>query len=206
MNMRTSKRNAKGGDTAVVYRLKVTLRGSKPPIWRRVLVSGNERLDRVHMILNCAMGWTDTHLHAFEIGGTRYSVPDPEGLHDDKDERRVRLVDLPLSAGSVFDYWYDFGDGWEHRVLVESIEPADRVATVPACEGGRRACPPEDIGGAYGYVDFLKSPERWGEYGPAGFDPDSFDADEINEALRRFPSGGDRSGDGVAPIRGLDSR
>ncbi len=172
--------------TASVYRLKVILLGTKPPVWRRVLLSGKEPLDRVHMILNCAMGWTDTHLHAFEVRGTRYSVPDPEALHEDKDERKVRLADLPLTAGSSFYYWYDFGDGWEHRVLVEGIEPADG-SVLPACEAGRRACPPEDIGGTYGYRDFLKSPERWPEYGPAGFDPDEFDLDEIDEALSHLP-------------------
>jgi hypothetical protein len=188
MNMRISKTNAnRDGKAALIYRLKVTLRGSKPPIWRRVSLSGNDRLDRVHMILNCAMGWTDTHLHAFEIGGTRYSVPDPETIHEDKDERKVTLAELPLTVGSSFTYWYDFGDGWEHRVVVESVEPADASTKPPACEAGRRACPPEDIGGMYGYFDFLRSPERWPEYGPAGFDPDAFDGDEVNYALRQLP-------------------
>src|SRR5579872_367935 len=122
INMRTSRKSAKNAiGTNTVYRLKITLSGAKPPIWRRVSLSGNERLDRVHMILNCAMGWTDTHLHAFEIRGTRYSVPDPEAIYqdEDNDERKVRLADLPLTVGMSFNYSYDFGDGWEHRVLVE---------------------------------------------------------------------------------------
>ena len=117
MNMRVSKTNAhrdgkiakRDGKSALIYRLKVTLRGSKPPIWRRVSLSGSDRLDRVHMILNCAMGWTDTHLHAFEIGGARYSVPDPETIQEDNDERKVTLAELPLTVGSSFTYWYDFG-------------------------------------------------------------------------------------------------
>lgn len=170
----------------MIYRLKVTLAGTKPPVWRRLLLNGNERLERVHMILICAMGWTDTHLHAFEVCGTRYSVPDPEEPHDDKDERKVRLADLPLTAGSSFAYLYDFGDGWEHRVHVEGVE-SDDTAVLPACVAGRRECPPEDIGGPHGFRDFLKSPERWPEYGPAGFDPDAFDLDEINECLSRLP-------------------
>lgn len=132
------------------------------------------------------MGWTDTHLHAFEVCRTRYSVPDPESFHQDKDERKVRLADLPLRAGSSFYYWYDFGDGWEHRVLLEGIEPADGTA-LPTCEAGRRACPPEDIGGTYGCRDFLKSPERWPEYGPTGFDPEALDFDDVNEALSHLP-------------------
>lgn len=184
---RSGRKRAQHRDkTALVYRLKVTLLGTKPAVWRRVLLSGGEPLDRVHMILNCAMGWTDTHLHAFEVRGTRYSVPDPESFDQDKDERKVRLADLPLTPGSSFYYWYDFGDGWKHSVLVEEIESA--AATVlPACEAGRRACPPEDIGGDYGYRDFLKSPERWPEYGPTGFDPDALDLDEVNEALSCLP-------------------
>lgn len=194
MNMRISRINSKrdgkaagrGSKTALVYRLKVTLLGTKPPVWRRILLSGKEPLDRVHMIVNRAMDWTDTHLHAFEVGRTRYSVPDPEAFHGDKDERKVRLADLPLTVGSSFYYWYDFGDGWEHRILVEAIEPADGTV-VPTCLAGRRACPPEDIGGSYGYRDFLKSPERWPEYGPAGFQPDAFDLDEVNEHLGRLP-------------------
>jgi hypothetical protein len=195
MNMRVSKTNAhrdgkkakRDDRSALIYRLKVTLRGSKPPIWRRLSLSGSDRLDRVHMILNCAMGWTDTHLHAFEIGGVRYSVPDPETIHEDNDERKVALAELPLTVGSSFTYWYDFGDGWAHRVVVERVAPAGSSTRPPACEAGRRACPPEDIGGIYGYFDFLRSPERWPEYGPAGFDPDAFDVDEINAALRGLP-------------------
>lgn len=116
--------SAKIAGDDLIYRLKVTLAGTKPPVWRRLLLNGNERLDRVHMILNCAMGWTDTHLHAFEVCGTRYSVPDPAEPHDDKDERKVRLANLPLTAGSSFTYLYDFRDGWEHRVQVEESSRA----------------------------------------------------------------------------------
>jgi hypothetical protein len=164
----------RAGKSGVVYRLKVTLTGAKPPIWRRVLVSGDEPLDRVHMILNCAMGWTDTHLHSFEIQGKHYSVPVPGGLNGDEDERQVRLAELPLTAGSSFRYSYDFGNGWKHRVVLEAIEPAGSVGVYPICEAGRRACPPEDVGGIYGY-------------GPDGFDPDAFDVNDINAALRNLP-------------------
>jgi len=190
MNMRTGRkplvRAKRGGKSGAAYRLKVTLTGAKPPIWRRLLVSGDEPLDRVHMILNAAMGWMDMHLHAFEIGGKHYSVPDPDEPHEDEDERRVQLADLRLAVGSSFRYVYDFGDGWIHRIVVEAIEPASEVAT-PICETGRRACPPEDIGGVWGYMDLLKSPAGWPEYGPDGLDPEAFDVDEVNAALLRLP-------------------
>jgi len=186
--MVTPRTGAKrAGKSGVVYRLKVTLTGAKPPIWRRVLVSGDEPLDRVHMILNCALGWTDTHLHSFEIRGKHYSVPNPEELHEDEDERHVGLAELPLTAGASFRYWYDFGDGWKHHVVVEAIEPVGNVAVYPLCEAGRRACPPEDIGGIYGYLDFVKSPSRWPEFGPDGFDPEAFDVNEVNAALGNLP-------------------
>lgn len=175
--------------TGVVYRLKVTLQDTKPPIWRRVLVRGSEPLDRVHMILNMAMGWTDTHLHLFEVGGKSYGVPDPDGEFDfdDIDERTARLHDLGLHEGAWFTYLYDFGDGWRHRVDVERIGPAKSGETYPICLTGRRACPPEDIGGSYGYRDVLAEPDRWGDYGPNGLDPLAFDLDDTNAALQKLP-------------------
>lgn len=188
MSMRASRTPAKRGvRSGLIYRLKISLYGVKPPIWRRVALSANEPLDRVHMILNCAMGWMDGHLHAFEICGTRYSVPDPDSPGDNEDERKARLGELPLTVGSSFYYWYDFGDGWKHRVTVEAIESADGAVAYPVCEAGRRSCPPEDIGGTYGYADLVKSPARWPDHGYEGFDPEAFDVRAVNETLRQLP-------------------
>jgi hypothetical protein len=134
--------------TGRIVQLKVTLQNIEPPVWRRVLVDADSTLDHVHEVIQAAFGWWNYHLHEFEIDGTRYGVPDPD---DDwgpptVDERRIRL-DTVVTAGSTFDYLYDFGDDWGHRVTVEKILPAEAGTTVPACIGGRRACPPEDCGG-----------------------------------------------------------
>jgi hypothetical protein len=139
-----------------VYQLKVTLLDTSPPVWRRVLVDGSRTLEHLHEVIQAAFGWWDYHLHQFEIGGRSYAVPDPEQDWGDppKDERRTRL-DAVAREGTSFRYVYDFGDGWEHRVVVEKVLPAAEVAAVPSCTAGRRACPPEDCGGTWGYRELL---------------------------------------------------
>lgn len=184
---RRPKRAHAGG---AIYQLKIVLRGSKPPIWRRVLIDGEERLDRVHLILNSAMGWLDGHLHAFRVGNQTYAVPDPEeAWFEGIDERKVRLAQLGLREGRSFDYDYDFGDGWSHRVTLEGIVPPEPDARYPLCIGGKRACPPEDVGGIYGFRDFLASSKRQAQfdYAPGEFDPEAFDRDAVNEGLRSLP-------------------
>jgi Plasmid pRiA4b ORF-3-like protein len=139
-----------------VFQLKVTLLDTKPPIWRRVLVDGASTLDHLHEVIQAAFGWWNYHLHEFEVGRTRYGVPDPDEDWGEppRDERRTRL-DAIAGEGSSFQYTYDFGDSWDHKITVEKVLPAD-VATVPACIDGRRACPPEDCGGTWGYRDLLE--------------------------------------------------
>lgn len=180
--------SARGG----VYQLKVTLVGLRPPIWRRVLVDGASTLDEVHEVIQAAFGWWDYHLHEFEINGRRYGVPDPDDDWGEPalDERRARLDRLAV-PGSSFEYVYDFGDYWRHRVDVEKVVLASGVVAVPACIGGRRACPPEDCGGTGGYKDLVEiladpnHPERdeWVER-YEGFDPERFDCAEFAENRR----------------------
>ena len=178
--------------TASVYQLKVTLQNIKPPVWRRVLVDAASTLDHVHEVIQAAFGWWNYHLHEFEIDGKSYGVPDPD---DDWgtptiDERRVRL-DKIATVGSSISYTYDFGDGWDHRITVEKILPASDVA-VPACIGGRRACPPEDCGGPWGYENLLAAladrthPEHreLAEWIGRPFDPEAFDPDDFADNLR----------------------
>lgn len=136
--------------TGNVFQLKFTLLDTKPPIWRRVLVDGGGTLDHLHEVIQAAFGWWNTHLHEFEVGRTRYGVPDP---HEDwgeppRDERRTRL-DAIAGEGSAFWYTYDFGDGWDHKITVEKVLAADSAPAAPACIGGRRNCPPEDCGGTW---------------------------------------------------------
>jgi hypothetical protein len=105
----------------LIYQLKVTLRGSRPPIWRRVLVPGKFSLHKLHQVIQLAMGWTDSHLHQFIIDGQYYSIPSPEDFEPVMDERRHSLSQIATREKSKFFYEYDFGDGWEHVIVVEKI-------------------------------------------------------------------------------------
>ena len=175
-----------------IYQIKVTLSDSKPPIWRRILVPGDRSLAKLHHILQAAMGWYDAHLHQFIVGGVYYGVPHPDYFMDVKDERRVRLNQIAPAAKSKFVYEYDFGDSWEHELLVEKILPPEQGVRYPICVKGRRACPPEDVGGVWGYAGFLQAiqdpdhPEHknYMQWIGGEFDPEAFDLDEINAALR----------------------
>lgn len=186
-------------DLGMVYRLKVTLKGSKPPIWRRLEVPGEITLAKLHRILQVAMGWTDSHLHSFRIGETYYREPDPDfdpgfSLIEVKNEKRFRLQQVAFREKMKFLYEYDFGDGWEHEILVEKILPMTENSRHPVCIKGVRACPPEDIGGIWGYYTFLKimqdprHPEHQDlmEWAGGHFDPDRFDLDEINQQLSKI--------------------
>jgi len=179
--------------TRQIYQLKITLREVAPPVWRRVLVPGGYTLDRVHRVVQYAMGWQDCHLHSFEIDGVQYGEPDPDGELALRDELETRL-DAIAYKGSRFLYTYDFGDWWEHEVLVEDVFPAEPDERYPLCVNGARACPPEDVGGAYGYADLLVAvadpghPEhaRMREWLGRELDPDAFDAVAATTLLRRM--------------------
>ncbi|MBZ0305741.1 MAG: plasmid pRiA4b ORF-3 family protein, partial [Anaerolineae bacterium] len=136
----------------VVYQLKITLQGSKPPIWRRVLVASDTRLSIFHSIIQGAMGWYNCHLHQFIVGSIYYSMPYPGSDElNAKDSRKVKLSDIVSGERFTFRYEYDFGDGWMHAILVEKILPFVPGMNLPTCITGKRACPPEDVGGIWGY-------------------------------------------------------
>ncbi|NQV25856.1 MAG: hypothetical protein HQ518_15970, partial [Rhodopirellula sp.] len=131
-----------------IYRLRVDLRGVKPPIWRRIEVP-DCTLAELHVAIQAAMGWTDSHLHAFDIDGDHYSIPNP---FDDDDFEVIDSTDMWLSdviygKGMKLDYMYDFGDSWDHTIKVEAIEQAKPSIAYPRCVTGKRNCPPEDCGG-----------------------------------------------------------
>jgi len=173
------------------YQLKISLRGSRPPIWRRFVVPDTISLPKLHAVIQIVMGWTDSHLHEFAIGRASYGVPDPEWPSDLRNEARVRINQLLDKEKQKLLYLYDFGDGWEHVIELEKIVIGDKASSKPRCIAGKRACPPEDCGGIYGYYDFLEAikdhdhPEHdnmiewWGK----DFEPEFFDIDEINEFL-----------------------
>src|SRR5215218_1206861 len=142
-----------------IYQLKVTLRDSKPPIWRRLQVGADTSLEKLHMILQIAMECTDSHLHQFIIDNEYYSQPEfdlGDFGHKVHNEKRVELRQLRLEPKRTFAYEYDFGDSWEHEVLVEKILEREEGIYYPRCVAGKRACPPEDCGGICGYERLQK--------------------------------------------------
>jgi hypothetical protein len=137
-----------------VHRLRILLSESDPPIWRAVEVPSDIRLDRLHRVIQAAMGWCDGHLHQFLVEDE--SIADPETVDDVRDERTVRLHQIAPAKGSAFLYVYDFGDDWQHEITVETVEARADAAAHVRCTGGARACPPEDCGGIPGYEDLLR--------------------------------------------------
>lgn len=203
MSTKTDTRPSTVWEEPNAVQIKVTLDDIEPPIWRRLDVPLTTTLSELHHILQAAMGWTDSHLHQFEIGGLRYG--DVEVLNQDRFEgdaqafeaSEVRLRDFQFryDDGLSFVYVYDFGDDWRHTVQIEKLlamKPAPKTAT---CIEGARSCPPEDVGGPPGYFEFLRvllSPEpdeieeqrhlkRWSG---GNFDPERFDVAKTDKAVR----------------------
>lgn len=175
-----------------IYQIKVTLEGSKPPIWRRMLVAGDITLAQLHDVIQIAMGWEDYHLHQFIVGKTYYGEPHPDYDFEVRDERQVTLREIAPHQGMKFRYEYDFGDSWLHQILVEKILPPEPDKTYPVCVTGKMACPPEDAGGIWGYYEFLEAisdpahpdHEDYLEWIGGEFDPAAFELEEVNKRLR----------------------
>ena len=169
---------AQTGD--LLLQVRITLMDvDDPPVWRRVIIPAAYSLDRVHAVIQAAMGWQDCHLHAFRVGDSSYGLPDPDSELGYLDERKFRLD--RLTANRIF-YEYDFGDGWEHELVIEEHTTAAEGTAYPVCVAGEGACPPEDCGGSPGFAEFKAllagppSTEReemleWagGEYDPSRF-------------------------------------
>ena len=167
--------------TREVYRIKVSLRGARPPIWRRIVVDPSLTLAALHEVIQLAMGWEGYHLHSFEHGRSSYGPGDFDLA--DYDETKVRLGDLGLRVGAKLRYTYDFGDSWEHELRVEAIEEAEGPQR-PRCVAGRRAGPPEDCGGIWGFAELLANPEARAEVG-FEYDPDGFRVADADARLAR---------------------
>jgi len=140
-----------------IHQLKITLRYIQPPVWRRVEVPKDITLAKLHRILQVAMGWYDSHLHQFIVGKNYYGEPSLDEFSelDLKDERKVRLGQVLSKPKQRMVYEYDFGDGWEHDIVLEKVLPPDSNTRYPVCLEGAQACPPEDCGGVGGYENFL---------------------------------------------------
>lgn len=177
-----------------ILQLKIYLK-EKPEIWRRFLVSDFWSFHRLHRIIQEVMGWENYHLYYFEVGKTHIEppcddyYPSDEG---DKNAKTTRIFEFIEEKGQKFKYEYDFGDGWEHSIILEKILPPDNQIQTPECIAGKRNCPPEDCGGIWGYsdmLDILKQPdheeyESYSEWLGDEFDPEYFDKDEINKMLK----------------------
>lgn len=180
-----------GGEALV---LRIELRDSVPLIHRTILVPANITLRKLHVTLLWAMGWQGGHLHEFIINGTHYGEPDPDyPEHDLKNEQRVRLGKA-LGGARTFDYLYDYGDAWWHRVTLVERTQFEGPLDSPWCLDGANACPPEDVGGIPGYEDFLEvmaNPSHPGyaqmvQWCGGSFDPSAFDLHEVNQRLREI--------------------
>jgi hypothetical protein len=139
-----------------IARLHVTLNDVKPSVQRRVEVPLAIRLDRLHLVLQAAMGWTNSHLYEIRARNVGWGLPDPDFGEGPLDAKKARLVDVLEDAGTkTIKYLYDFGDGWEHTVKVERITDAVPGTTYPVLIHAAGRCPPEDVGGPWGYDEFL---------------------------------------------------
>ena len=178
---------------AAVHRLKVTLAGIRPPIWRRLLVPSDVTLARLHRILQAAMGWQDRHLHRFRVGAPTSGNRGRLGEVSARGERTARLIEVASAPADRLRYEYDFGDSWEHDVVVEAVLPPEPGRRAPVCVAGKRACPPEDCGGAWGYgglLDAVGNPghpahAELGAWLGGPFDPEAFDLEGVNRRLAR---------------------
>jgi hypothetical protein len=180
-----------GKTSPQIYQIKVTHIDIDPPIWRRLLISGDTNLGLLHGILQISMGWQNSHLHQFMVGRTFYADPEAE-LDDAVNEFNTLVCDIAPAEKNKFMYVYDFGDSWEHVIQVEKILTEHKDFTPPAvCIDGSRACPPEDCGSIPGYYDLceiMQDPdhERYDEmleWLGDEYDPEQFDAGEINKYL-----------------------
>jgi len=188
-----------------IYQIKVTLLGTRPPIWRRLLVPAGLALEHLHDVLQVAMGWEDCHLHDFRVGQKRFGIPDPNdrlmGLPATGNERTVRLFTVLRKVGAKAVYTYDFGDSWEHAIVVEKVLPPEPGLAYPVCVGGKLQGPPEDCGsipGFYNLLEALRDPahdehEEMLEWVGGDFDSEAFSVDDVNQRLaplqRRQPKG-----------------
>lgn len=183
-----------------IHQLHITLLGSRPKIWRRLLVPADMKLAGLHKTIQIAFGWTDSHLHQFIKGEKFYTIrlkddwTWDEMPNIDYKKENTCISDLLHSEKEAIVYEYDFGDGWEHEIVLEKILPASPEQHLPVCLDGRRAGPPEDCGGIHGYAELLrilKNPQHkaykgYLEWLGGEFDPEAFDIEKVNARLARM--------------------
>ena len=174
------------------YQIKISLNDITPEIWRRFIVASDIILPDLHKVIQTVMGWTNSHLHQFIIDGTFYSEPDDDSFFEYVDYRDIRLNQVLTEEEKRITYEYDFGDGWEHEILLEKIL-SDHNQKYPSCLEGQRSCPPEDCGGPFGYQDLLEALAAPGkaehkemlDWLGDDFDPEYINIKKINMMLKR---------------------
>ncbi len=139
-----------------VFRLRIQLQDVEPVVWRRVLVPGSVRLAKLAEMLLAAMGWTNSHLHAFRVGDKHFGMHFEDWDENEIDEKTVTVLQA-LREERRFLFEYDFGDSWDHDVYVEELSWSYIGLKFAVCLGGENACPPEDVGGSGGYANFLEA-------------------------------------------------
>jgi len=177
-----------------VYQFKITLKGVRPPIWRRIQVAETYTFWDLHVAIQDVMGWLDYHLHEFEMVNPSTDLkvnigsPDEDFGREVLPEWKQKIADYFSMENRSADYVYDFGDNWEHKIQLEKILPREKNINYPICIKGKRACPPEDCGGIWGYEDFLEiitdpnheEYEEMLEWVGGEFDPEHFDVKEVH--------------------------
>jgi hypothetical protein len=196
--MKAAKKPPRKVKPKVIYQLRVALERIEPSIWRRLWIADTLTLAKLNRVIQTAMGWTNSHLHEFTINGLRYGMPDDEWASEGDetmlDDRRHTIGALLGIEVPRFAYLYDFGDHWQHTVAVEQLMSPNELNTRPTCLDGQNACPPEDVGGVGGYIEFLEAIRdptheehvaMW-EWGGGPFDSTGFDRNAVNAALRKL--------------------
>jgi hypothetical protein len=172
------------------YELKVEIQGIEPPIWRLIQVPSHITLEKLHRVIQKAMGWTGSHLHLFRVNGKKYGEPGPEWGFELKDESKITLEEIFSTGRNFLIYEYDMGDCWVHEI--ELTREIDGEYSSAACVTGERACPPEDCGGVIGYQALVEAVSDPGheehvsimEWLGGSFDPEAFDAAAVDRALK----------------------
>jgi hypothetical protein len=177
-----------------IARLKITLDDVKPQVLRRIEVPLTIRLDRLHEVLQAALGWTNSHLYELRAQDVGWGIPDPGFGDGPLDARKARLIDVLEDLGTkTLHYLYDFGDGWEHTIKIERIDEAVPATLYPQLLEAVGRCPPEDVGGPWGYEEFLAAHtnpkhERYAKLAewmePGTFNPNDTDLDALKRDVQ----------------------
>jgi hypothetical protein len=183
----------------IIARIKIILNDVKPVVVRRIEVPFDIRLDRLHLVIQAAMGWTNTHLYEIRARDVGWGIPDPDWGGGPLDARKARLADVLEDLGTkTLRYLYDFGDGWEHTIKIERLADPEPGVRYPRLIEANGRCPPEDVGGPWGYAEFIEAigdpdHERHAEckeWLAEDFDPNTVNAtrlaDEVAELAKQW--------------------